>query len=416
MTESTEPASDPVAKSAPTTGSRTAAGRSRVGRISLWTFIGLGAATVLTVGSSLSSSAFGVPVVVALLLGAAEAAAMILSLVNPPIAAALSVMGVLGFALVTPPDGPWPVMVTSMIAHSSVVLLVSRTQWITGLAAAVTASLGVVVVAFTTPVPASMQGAATADLIVFVSITGVAWLIGLLLGRWTTVRAQLVREREVSAAELARRQAAEERTQLARELHDVVAHGMSAIQVQASSARYRISSLPTEAVAEFDGIAALARASISEMRALLAVLRNEGTEGESAPQPTAADIPQLVDSAARTGSRVELDDRLQGDDLDPVLSLTVYRIVQESLSNVARHATGAYTLITLERRGDTVHVEVRNAAAASEPPGSAGIADAGGHGIRGMRERVSLHGGTLEALHTDDGGFVVRAAIPVPRS
>jgi signal transduction histidine kinase len=230
------------------------------------------------------------------------------------------------------------------------------------------------------------------------------------------VRAQLVREREVSAAELARRQAAEERTQLARELHDVVAHGMSAIQVQASSARYRISSLPTEAVAEFDGIAALARASMSEMRALLAVLRNDGTESESAPQPTAGDIPQLVDWAARTGSRVELDDRLQGAELDPVLSLTVYRIVQESLSNVARHATGADTLITLERRGDTVHVEVRNAAAASEPQGSGGIADAGGHGIRGMRERVSLHGGTLEAWHTDDGGFVVRAAIPVPRS
>ena len=188
---------------------------------------------------------------------------------------------------------------------------------------------------------------------------------------------------------------------------------MSAIQVQASSARYRISSLPAEAVDEFDGIAALARASMSEMRALLAVLRNDGTESESAPQPTVTDVPQLLDSAARAGSRVELDDRLRGEDLDPVLSLTVYRIVQESLSNVARHATGADTLITLERRGDTVHVEVRNAAAASEP---SGIADPGGHGIRGMRERVSLHGGTLDALHTDDGGFVVRAAIPVPRS
>ena len=416
MTESTEPAREPVAKAAATPGSRLAAGHWRVGRIALWTVIGLGAATVLTVGSSLSSSAFGVPVVVALLLAGTEATAMILSLVNPPIAAALSVIGVLGFALATPHAGPWPVMVTSMIAHASVVLLVSRRQWITGLAAAVTASLGVVVVAFTTPVPVSMQGAATADLIVFVSITGVAWLIGLLLGRWTTARAQLVREREVSAAELARRQAAEERTQLARELHDVVAHGMSAIQVQASSARYRISSLPAEAVDEFDGIAALARASMSEMRALLMVLRNDGTESESSPQPTVTDIPQLVDSAARTGSRVELDDRLQGDDLDPVLSLTVYRIVQESLSNVARHATGADTLITLERRGNTVHVEVRNAAAAPEPPGGAGIADAGGHGISGMRERVSLHGGTLEASHTDDAGFVVRAAIPVPRS
>jgi signal transduction histidine kinase len=309
-------------------------------------------------------------------------------------------------------------MVTSMIAHASVVLLVSRTQWISGLTAAAAGGLGAVVVAFTTPVPESEQGAATADLIVFVSLLTVAWLIGLLFGRWATVRAQLVRERELSAAELARRQAAEERTQLARELHDVVAHGMSAIQVQASSARYRLASLSPDAVEEFDGIAALARASMSEMRALLALLRNDGVEAEAVPQPTAADIPRLVASATRAGSRVELDDRLSAADLaalDPVLSLTVYRIVQESLSNVARHATGADVLVTLERSGAVLRVEVRNAVPVGSPTGQS-IADAGGHGIRGMRERAALHGGALEALRTDDGGFVVRAAIPIPKS
>jgi signal transduction histidine kinase len=381
--------------------------------MALWTVIVLGAAAVLTVGSSLSSSVFGVPVAVALLLAGAQAAAMVLALVNPPIAALLSVIAILGFALITPPAGPWPVMVTSMIAHASVVLLVTRTQWATGLAAAVVAGLGVTAVAFTSPVPELMQGPATADLIVFASITAAAWVIGLLLGRWTTVHGQLVREREVSAAELARRQAAEERTQLARELHDVVAHGMSAIQVQASSARYRIASLPTEAAEEFDAIAALARASMGEMRALLAVLRNDGTEADAAPQPTVGDIRQLVEQAARSGSRVEVDDRLSSDAeaLDPVLSLTLYRIVQESLSNIARHATEADTLITLERRGGAVHVEVRNAAGAG-PHETGRIADAGGHGIRGMRERAALHGGTLEALRTDDGGFVVRAVIP----
>jgi signal transduction histidine kinase len=311
--------------------------------------VGLGAAAVLVVGSSLSSSEFGVPVAVALLLAGVQAAAMVLGLVNPPIAAVLSVVGILGFALVTLPAGPWPVMVTSMIAHASVVLLVTRTQWITGLSAAVTAGLGVVLVAFTSQVPEPMQSTATANLIVFVSITFVAWMVGLLLGRWTTMRGQLVHERDVAAAELARRQAAEERTRLARELHDVVAHGMSAIQVQASSARYRIAALPPEAAEEFDGIAALARASMIEMRALLAVLRNDGTEADAVPQPTIADLPQLVEQAARSGSPVELDDRLSSDSesLDPVLSLTLYRIVQESLGNVARHATGMDTLITM---------------------------------------------------------------------
>jgi signal transduction histidine kinase len=393
----------------------TGAGRAAPGRIVLWTIVVLAAVAVFTVSSSLSASAFGVPVVIALLLAGVQAAAMVLSLVNPPIAAVLSVLGVLGFALVTPPGGPWPVMVTSIIAHASVVLLVTGRQWVTGLAAVLAAALGAAVVAFVSPIPQAAQGGATADLIVFASVTAVSWLIGLLLGRWSTVRAQLVRERAVSAEQLARREEAEERTRLARELHDVVAHGMSAIQVQASSARYRLESLTPEAVDEFEEIAALARASMSEMRALLAVLRNEGAEAEGAPQPTAADIPQLVESARRSGSRVELDDGLSESDvagLDPVLSLTVYRIVQESLSNVARHATAADTLVRVERAGDQLRIEVRNA-----PPAralSSGVApEEGGHGIRGMRERVDLHHGTLEAMPTREGGFVVRVALPL---
>jgi signal transduction histidine kinase len=154
---------------------------------------------------------------------------------------------------------------------------------------------------------------------------------------------------------------------------------------------------------------------MSEMRALLAVLRNEGAEAEGAPQPTAADVPHLIESARRSGSRVELDDRLTAAEVagfDPVLSLTVYRIVQESLSNVARHATGADVLVTLDRIGDTMRIEVRNA-----PPPAAqlvgAVPDAGGHGIRGMRERVDLHHGTLEAQPTGEGGFVVRVTLPL---
>ncbi|MGA0568922.1 sensor histidine kinase [Rathayibacter sp. KR2-224] len=383
--------------------------------IVLWTLVVLGAAAVLTVSSSLSSSAFGVPVAIALLLAGIQAAAMVLGLLNPPIAAALSVLGVFGFALVTPPGGPWPVMVTSMIAHVTVVLLVTRTQWLTGLTAVLVGVLGATIIAFTSPVPEPVQGAATADLIVFASVSAIAWLVGLLVGRWNAARAQLRRERAVSAAELARRQEAEERTRLARELHDVVAHGMSAIQVQASSAKYRLPSLPVDVVEEFDSIASLARESMGEMRALLRVLRNEDAPGEVVPQPTASDVPQLIRSASRAGSRVELSNGLSQEvvfALDPVVSLTVYRVVQEALSNVARHATGADTLVTLEHTGRNLNVEVRNSAPAVRAA-AAGATDAGGQGIRGMRERVELHGGTLQALPTDDGGFVVRAAIPL---
>ena len=381
-------------------------------RVTVWIVVCLAAVTILAVSAPLSAVAFGVPVVFALILAAALAAAMVLSLVRPVLAAALGVVAVLGFALVTPPSGPWSIMVPSMIALAVVVLLVSRTRWLVGLITLLVAAGGGMAIALAVPMTTDVAGAATADLIVFTSLTCAAWLIGVLIGKWSTVRAQLLREREISQAELVRREAVEQRTELARELHDVVAHGMSAIQVQASSARYRIPGLSDEAVAEFDDMAALARASMREMRALLAVLRSEDATGHSVPQPTAAEVPALVAAAARSGSRVELDDRLSDGELaalDPVVSLAVYRVVQESLSNVSRHATGAETLVTLESARDAVNVQVRNAKPA---PAVATDPDSGGNGIRGMYERIALLGGTLEAGPTDDGGFVVRAMIP----
>lgn len=381
-------------------------------RITAWTLVTLAAVTILAVAAPLSAAAFGVPIVLALVLSVALAASMVFSLVRPVLATVLCIVAVLGFALVTPPSGPWPIMVTSTIALATVVLVVSRTRWLVGLAAVAIAGGGGLAIALASPTTTDLTGEATADLVVFVSIVAVAWLIGLLIGKWSAVRAQLVRERAISAEELVRREAAEQRTELARELHDVVAHGMSAIQVQASSARYRLPGLSEEAAAEFDDIAGLARASMREMRALLAVLRSEDATGQGVPQPTVAEVAALVAAAVRAGSRIELDDRLADDEraaLDPVVSLTAYRMVQESLSNVARHATGADTLVTLEPGDGTLNIEVRNAA-----PREAVVTnpDAGGNGIRGMRERVALLGGSLTAGRTDDGGFVVRATIP----
>ncbi|NNC13060.1 sensor histidine kinase [Planctomonas sp. JC2975] len=395
---------------------RTNLKRLDLGRIGLWTIVILGAVTILAVGSALPAAAFGVPVVFSLILAAGLAGSMVLSLVRPTLATVLVVVSVLGFALVTPPSGPWPIMVPSIIALAVVVLLVSRTRWLIGLIAVLVTGAGGMVIAIASPTTTDVSGAATADLIVFVSIAAAAWLIGLLIGKWAAVRAQLLRERAISAAELVRREAVEQRTELARELHDVVAHGMSAIQVQASSARYRIPGLSETAAAEFDEIAGLARSSMREMRALLAVLRSEDATGQGVPQPTAADVPDLVAAAVRSGSRIELDDRLTVDEraaLDPVVSLTLYRVVQESLSNVARHATGADTLVTIEVGDAGLFVQVRNGAATGNGGGDLAVPDAGGNGIRGMRERVTLLGGTLEAEHTDDGGFVVRAAIPL---
>ncbi|GAB3384979.1 histidine kinase [Humibacter soli] len=384
-------------------------------RALLWAVAVCGLAVTVPVQATLGTTYYGVPVVIALVLAAVQGAAIVLSLIQPLVAVILSVVGLLGFSVLSTPLQPWPVAVMSMIAQCLVILLVAvRTGWWLSLVAAVVGAGGALVIALVVSHPG--PGAVTADLIVFTALSGASLLVGALVNQWAAVSAQLVQERAVSAAELARREAAEDRTRLARELHDVVAHGMSAIQVQASSARYRMPSLPDDAAAEFDAIAALARTSMAEMRTLLAVLRNEETTTESVPQPGVTDIPRLVELAGRAGARVSLDDGMSPDDvasLDPVTSLTVYRVVQESLSNVARHATGADTLVTLRQTDGVINIEVRNGVPDRAPDAAGGASETGGgHGIRGMRERVGLHGGTLEAEGTHDGGFAVRATIP----
>jgi signal transduction histidine kinase len=384
----------------------------------MWGIGGTAAVVILALSSALGATLYQVPVLLALGLGLVQAAAILLAIVIPRVATALSVVAVIAFALASTPDGvsPWPVAVTSIVAQALVILIATvRSSWRTGVAGWAASAGGAFVVGITALRAPGSAGAVTADLIVFTAITGVVLLAALLLTQWQAVRRQLAREQQVSASELARREIAEERTRIARELHDVVAHGMSAIQVQASSARYRIPSLSEEAAGEFDDLAATARSAMGEMRRLLGVLRSEDTVVETAPQPGVGDVEALVERASRAGSQVRLENRVAPADsaaLDPALSLTVYRIVQESLSNVARHATGAATLVLLDARDGEIDLEVRNEAPAGRPA-SAPAPDSGGHGIRGMRERAALLDGSLEAARTDDGGFAVRASFPI---
>ncbi|MFF1571157.1 sensor histidine kinase [Leifsonia sp. NPDC058292] len=386
----------------------------------LWGLGGTAAVAVLAVASALGSAIYGIPVVLSLLFALGQAAAIPLAIVFPRTAMGLSVVTLVAFAVASASDGqsPWPVAVTSMVAQSCVILIATvRSDWRTGLIGWAAGVAGGVIVGLSTLGSPDAGGTALADLIVFASITAAVLLAALLVSQWQAVRQQLQREQQTSASELARREIAEERTRIARELHDVVAHGMSAIQVQASSARYRIPSLSDEAADEFDDLAATARNAMGEMRRLLGVLRSEDTVIETAPQPGLPDVPGLVERAVRAGAVVRLENRIPPSDsaaVDSALSLTVYRIVQESLSNVARHSTGAETLVMIAEADGSIDVEVRNEAAAGRPA-SAPAPDMGGHGIRGMRERAALLGGTLEAGRTDDGGFVVRASFPLKK-
>jgi signal transduction histidine kinase len=251
---------------------------------------------------------------------------------------------------------------------------------------------------------------------------------------WRRDRHALVRQTETAEREREHSAVLEERARIARELHDVVAHHMSMIAVQAETAQYRLAAtagpgtaaLPESVLTEFAAIGGAAREALIEMRGLLGVLRSERAEPDSsnnsnrrgdrakalpelAPQPRLEDVPGLVDAARRAGTAVNLTMPADQSPLPPSVGLTAYRIVQESLSNAGRHAPGAAVSVVVEQEPRSVQLKIRNG-----PPMTAGQpkTDGTGHGLVGMRERVALLGGSLEAGPETDGGFTVRAVLP----
>ncbi|NYE36132.1 signal transduction histidine kinase [Nocardioides cavernae] len=239
---------------------------------------------------------------------------------------------------------------------------------------------------------------------------GAALVLGAAVRERSVTQRLLTEQESISAAERSRRTLLEERARIARELHDVVAHHMSVITVQADTAAYRLDGVTPEAREEFESIAATARSSLGEMRRLLGVLRSEETSGELVPQPGLADVGRLVEATTRAGVPVSLS--LEQADLPASVGLSAYRIVQEALANVVRHAPGASAEVTVTREDDAVRVVVGNG---PSPRGDeAPIETTGtGHGLVGMRERVRLVGGTLDVGPRPDGGFRVAASLPV---
>lgn len=199
-----------------------------------------------------------------------------------------------------------------------------------------------------------------------------------------------------------------ERTRIARELHDVVAHHMSLIAVRAETAPYRLGELSEPAREEFTQISAAARESLVEMRRVLGVLRSEDQEAPTAPQPGIADVYELVERARQAGAVVDLELPGTAVGATPAVELTAYRIVQEALSNVARHAPGVPATVRLGSDGAALTVVVRNGAPARPVP-----YNGDGHGLVGMRERAVAVGGTLSVGGAPDGGFEVRAVLPL---
>jgi signal transduction histidine kinase len=216
---------------------------------------------------------------------------------------------------------------------------------------------------------------------------------------------QLVRER--AAAE--RAAAAEERTRIARELHDVIGHEITVIALQADAAAAALVRAPERAAVPVDRIREAAARTLTEMRRVVGLLRDPD-EGDGAlrPQPGLAEIPDLVQEARLGGTAVDLRMCPPATPLPPSLQLAAFRVVQEALTNARRHAPGAPVRVRVDGDGPALVVEVHSGAGVPDRP-----AGGGGHGLIGMRERVRMHGGSLEAGAAPHG-FLVRARLPLP--
>lgn len=250
-----------------------------------------------------------------------------------------------------------------------------------------------------TPLAWSLAGLALA-----VAAVAVAWAL-----RATRARRRAEeRAAATDAAELALART-EERTRIAREMHDVIAHTLSVVVAQADGGRLAARTDPTKAVHALETIADVSRAALTEVRGLLGVLRGEEGAAALGPQPTLEDIPALVASVRDGGLDVSLVTTGTPRPLPIGAGLAAYRTVQEGLTNVLKHAgpkATAYVQLEWARSGLGVVVS-------DDGRGAAAGGDGEGAGLSGLRERVAVFGGTLRAGPRRGGGYVVRASIPV---
>lgn len=270
-------------------------------------------------------------------------------------------------------------------------------------------------------------GGSVWDALFLPSIFVPAWWLGVLLQRAQTRARQLAdlaaaldaeRERSAQAAVVA------ERTRIAREVHDAVAHAVSVMTLQIGGLRRQLDDVLQTRPAERDvmlGLERLGRQSVDDLRALVGILREGADDGPPAPTPSLTRLDELLAHVRAAG--LDVTTRSEGDpvELPTGLDVSAYRVLQEALTNVLRHAPGSRCEVVLTWGTDAVRLRVADdgsgagAAAPADVPGATAERPVGGHGLVGMRERVSAYGGTLRTGPGPDGGFVVDASFPLPR-
>ncbi len=348
------------------------------------------------------------PVAVQPFIAALAAFPILLIRLNPALGWAISAGSALLITLAIPnqPNNAIPIQVVHIVCLFALLFAVAlrATVQIVAVAWAATSLL----LATTMSRDGSFSSAPWAWPIAFAAVVLFAMLV-----RWLVQsRRQLLAQEEENELERARRTILEEKARIARDLHDVVAHHMSLVVVQAQTAPYRVEGVTPAARTEFESIGATAREALNEIRGMLGVLRSDGQLPEHAPQPKAADVLGLFEGARRAGVRIDwtVDGLL--DSVPDSVGLALYRIVQESLSNASRHAPGAPVQVSIVIGGDALQLSVRNtlSVTVARPVGN------GGHGLAGMRARALAVGGEVSAGPRADGGFEVRARLPIGAS
>ncbi|GAA4506468.1 sensor histidine kinase [Brevibacterium yomogidense] len=408
-----------------------------------WLTTGFAAAVLVAVGWPVLSVLYGVHVVLAMVVVLVHAASLVVAVRWSALGIVGNAAAVLGTALlsgsVLGPPWPWPV--TTLLLHCFVVLLLAlRHPWPVPVVAWATGS-AVPLVAILLLRTDGLAGAVDSMIIAGPVSAGVAAL-GIVVRQLVRSRAALQTERRTSAELSAKRHQLQERNRIAQELHDVVAHSMSVISVQATTAEYRLSDVDAATAREFTSIADSSRRALNEMRGLLTILRGSG-KAPLVPQPTLADVPTLVEATRRSGTHISFastPERLDSDSaaasaataaIPAATGLTAYRVVQEALSNAVRHSPGAAIDVRVDVTDHRIVLHVTNGPAATTGPAATedpGVTESpaaeaasgsrvpsapgAGLGLAGIRERVAALAGSVEAGPRADGGFLVHVELP----
>jgi signal transduction histidine kinase len=291
-----------------------------------------------------------------------------------------------------PSEGAMPMPCVLVGAFSAA--LYARPKWIAPLGIV----LPVIAIAFGVP----HDDTAVVDYAILTFIISVTWLSGWLLRR----RAEQLEAAHAAAPEIARDAVLAERERMARELHDVVAHSVSIISVQAGAAEQQLERDPDRAREHLAAVRGSAHEALSELRRMVGLLREE--DASYVPAPGLSRLEDLVETTRSSGQPVSLNVSGEARALPPGVDLAAYRVIQEGLTNARKHASNAATSVGVEYGERALEIQIEN----GPGTGSETRFEGDGRGLIGMRERVRLYDGTLDAGPTDEGGFAVRANLP----